>query len=84
MPAKLLLETLRMADGGRVVCDVAVPDGAVVQSVIEKSFFEEFAAVSVPNLTTQKKARIVNDNVAYLEAEADRQWHAGMRELVIR
>ena len=80
---KLLLETLRMADGGKVVCEVKSPDG-VLRSVIEQSFFEDFMGVPNPELTPQRQSRIVEENIAYLEAEAERLWLMGNRELVIR
>jgi hypothetical protein len=81
---KLMLETLRMADGGRVVCDVATPEGELVKAMIEHSFFEDFMGSPQPNLTVQKQDRIVRDNVGYLEAEVERQLQLGSRELVIR
>ena len=84
---KLLLETVRLADGGKVVCNVQTPDGAVRRSVIEQSFFEEFQGVA-PNRAAQgthtRQLRIVQENVGYLEAEAERLWQQGQSELVIR
>jgi hypothetical protein len=82
--AKLLMETLRLADGGKVVCQVATPDGGVVQGVIEQSFFEDFMGMPEPKLSPQKQGRIISENIKYLEGEADRQWRLGSRELVIR
>lgn len=82
--AKLLTDTLRLADGGRVECDVMTPDGSVAHGVIEHSFFEDFMGVPNPKLTPEKQSRIVQENMAYLEAEADRQWRMGLREVVIR
>jgi hypothetical protein len=85
---KLLLETLRLADGGRVVCAVQTPDGVVRQSVIAPSFFEEFQATVPANraaeATHTRQLRIVNDNVSYLEGEAERLWQQGQSELLIR
>lgn len=87
-PTKLLLETLRLADGGRVVCNVQMPDGAVRQSVIESSFFEEFQAPAMANragqTSTNRQLRIVQDNIGYLEAEAEKLWQQGQMQLVIR
>jgi hypothetical protein len=84
---KLLLETLRLADGGKVVCAVQTPDGAVRQSVIEQSFFEEFQGAPLARAaqtSAPRQLRIVADNVGYLEAEAERQWQQGQTQLVIR
>lgn len=81
---KFLLETLRLADGGKVVCEVMTPEGDLVKSMIEQSFFEDFMGVPQPNLTPQKQSRIVHDNVSYLESEAERLLQLGHRELVIR
>ena len=83
---KLLLESLRTADGGRVVCNVMTPDGLLRQSVIEKSFFEEFA-VGTPSQVMnnpQRQLRIVQENAQYLESEAERLWQQGQQALVIR
>lgn len=80
---KLLLETLRMADGGRVVCEVMTPDGLMRQSVIERSFFEEFAA-SPAAPTPARQMRIVQENADYLATEAERLWQQGQQDLVIR
>lgn len=82
--AKLLMDTLRLADGGKVVCQVVAPDGGVLQGVIEKSFFEDFMGIENPQLSPQKQGRIVSENISYLEGEADRQWRLGSREVVIR
>lgn len=84
MSAKLLLDSLKLADGGKVECRVAAPDGTVLRGVIEESFFEEFVAAPGAPMTAVKKGRIVHDNLAYLEAEADKQWRMGSRELIIR
>lgn len=82
--SKLLVDTLRAADGGRVECDFATPDGAVVHSVIEKSFFDEF--IPAPNFTmsAQRQSRIVQDNAHYIENEVDRQYRQGNPVAVIR
>jgi hypothetical protein len=82
--AKLLTETLQLADGGKVECDVVTPDGTVTRSVIEQSFFDEFVGAPNQHLSPKQQTRIVNDNVEYLEAEVERQWRMGNRELVIR
>lgn len=81
---KLLLETLRLADGGRVVCEVSAPDGSRAVSVIEASFFEEFIGGPKAEMTPQRQSRIVRENMGYLESEAERLWRQGARELVIR
>ncbi|MBI1309029.1 MAG: hypothetical protein GC129_04135 [Proteobacteria bacterium] len=81
---KLLMDSVRLADGGKVVCDLAAPDGGVVHAVIETSFFEDFMGMPEPRLSAQKQSRIVRENAGYLENEADRLWKAGNRELVIR
>lgn len=83
MSAKLLLDTLMLVDGGRVECSVAAPDGTVVKGVIPESFFEEFQTAPNMQLSPQRRGRIIQDNLAYLEAKADLQWRAGSRELVI-
>jgi len=82
--AKLLLETLRSVDGGKVECDVMTPDGAVVKGEIAASFFEDFMGAPEPALSPAKRTRIVRENAGYLEAEAERQWRQGHRALVIR
>lgn len=84
MSMKLLLQTLRVADGGKVVCEVSAPDGSVVQGVIDQSFFEDFTGTPRPQLTPQRQSRIVEENISYLEAEAQRLWDMGSRELVIK
>lgn len=84
MTTKLLLETLRQADGGTVECAVTAPDGTILRGAIEESFFEEFQIGPNTLLSPVKKARILHDNIAYLEAEAERQWRLGNRELIIR
>lgn len=80
---KLILETLRLADNGRVVCDMQAPSGERLNSIIEKSFFEEFTATPA-NLNPKRQLQIIQDNAEYLETEAERLWNAGQRELVIR
>ncbi|TKW60734.1 MAG: hypothetical protein DI628_07520 [Blastochloris viridis] len=81
---KLLLNTVKLAaDGGRVECSVAAPDGSVVQGVIEKAFFEDFMGVPDPKLSLAQRSRIVQDNIDYFEREAARQWSMGKRDLVI-
>lgn len=82
--AKLLMETLRLADGGKVECDIVTPDGTRTRGVIEQSFFEEFMGAPGVKLTPVQQGRIVRDNVDYLEGEVDRQWRMGSREVVIR
>jgi hypothetical protein len=84
MSAKLLLDSLRLADGGKVVCRVTAPDGTVLEGVIEKSFFDEFSTAPGQVLTPVRQGRIVSDNLDYIEGEADKQWRLGSRELVIR
>lgn len=79
---KLLLNTLRVADGGKVVCDVSTPDGSKATSVIEQSFFAEFNPTAANS--PQRQLRIVQDNVDYLETEAQRQWAMGQTDIVIR
>lgn len=81
---KLLLDTLKLADGGQVECSVAAPDGTVVPGVIEQAFFEDFMGTPEPKLSAAHRGRIIQDNVAYFEEEATRQWQAGRRDLVIR
>lgn len=83
-PARILLDTLRLADNGKVQCHVAAPDGTVVQGVIEASFFDEFMTSPLDKIDTKRKGRIIQDNVDYLEEQADRLWREGNRELVIR
>lgn len=80
---KLLLETLRLADGGKVVCDMQAPSGERLTSVIEQSFFAEFTATPT-TLNPKRQLQIIQDNTGYLESEAERLWNAGQRELVIR
>jgi hypothetical protein len=84
MATKFLLETLRLADGGKVLCDVSAPDGRVLLGVIEQTFFEEFSLANPQGMTAQKQARILQDNIGYLEGEAEKQWQAGAQQLVIR
>jgi hypothetical protein len=81
---KLLLDTLKTVDGGKVVCEVLTPEGTVVRGAIEQSFFEDFMGVPEPRLSDERKSRIVQENVAYLEGEATRLLHLGFKEVVIR
>jgi hypothetical protein len=84
---QLLLETLKVADDGRVECAVATPDG-VRSSVIETSFFADFISAGTQDgataLSPARQARIVRENVAYLEARTSELWQQGVRALVIR
>jgi hypothetical protein len=80
---KLLMETLRLATGGRVACDVQAPSGERVSGFIEQSFFEEFSATP-GQLNPKRQLQIIQDNADYLETEAERLWQQGQRELVIR
>lgn len=82
--AKLLLDTVKLADGGRVECSVAAPDGSVVKGVIEQAFFEDFMGMPEPRLSLAQRGRIVQDNLDYFEREATRQWQLGNRDLIIR
>ncbi len=81
---KLLLNTVRLADGGKVECHVAAPDGTVVTGVIEQAFFEDFMGMPDPKLTLAHRGRIIQDNIDYFEREAARQWQMGKRDLIIR
>jgi hypothetical protein len=84
---KLLLDTLKVADNGRVECSVITPDG-VRKGVIEASFFEEFLSAGTQNgataLSPARQVRIVQDNVTYLEQRTAELWARGERALVIR
>ncbi|MFN7163047.1 MAG: hypothetical protein ACK5VJ_00795 [Pseudomonadota bacterium] len=80
---KMLLETLRLANGGKVVCDMQTPNGERLTSIIEQSFFEEFSSTPAA-LNPKRQLQIIQDNTGYLESEAERLWNAGQRELVIR
>ena len=84
MSTKLLMDTLRLADGGRVECEIMAPDGTIVHGVIEQSFFQEFLTAPNEEIKPEKQGRIVKDNLAYLESVSDRLWREGNRELVIR
>ena len=77
------METLRQADGGKVVCTVATPEGPV-QGTIASSFFEEFTGTESVQMTEQRRLRIINENVGYLETQAAAQLRMGHREVVIR
>lgn len=81
---KLLLDTLRTVDGGKVVCEVLTPEGTVVRGSIEQSFFEDFMGSPQPDLSAQRQSRIVRENVDYLETEAARLLRLGFKEVVIR
>lgn len=81
---RFLLDTLKTVDGGKVVCEVLTPDGAVVRGSIEQSFFEDFMGVPEPRLSDERRTRIVQDNVDYLEAEARRLLQLGFKDVVIR
>ena len=83
MSAKILLETLRLVDGARVECSVAAPDGTLLKGVIRESFFEEFVTAPNMELSLQKRGRIIQDNLSYLQDRAEREWQAGSRELMI-
>lgn len=80
---KILKETLRMVDGGRVVCTAETTEGARVESTIEASFFEDFMGTPNPKLSFEHKARIVMDNLAYFEKEVARQMGNGHQTDVV-
>lgn len=80
---KLLLDSIRQADGGRVECTVSTPSG-VVRGVIEESFFEDFMGQPKPQLTPVQRQRIVRENAEWFQTEADRQLRMGNRQVVIR
>lgn len=82
--ARILLDSLRLADDGKVECRVEAPDGSVVQGVIEQTFFEEFMTSPTDQIDGPRKGRIIQQNIEYLETQAERLWHAGSRELVIK
>lgn len=81
--ARILQETLRQADGGRVEFTVATAEGPV-HGIIEQNFFEDFMGTPSPQLSHQRRMRIITENVGFLESEAARQLRLGNREVVIR
>lgn len=83
MLPKILQDTLRQADGGRVTCSLLTDDGRI-NGVIEQTFFDDFMNQTGETLTPAKKLRIVAENMTFLESEAAKQLRLGHREVVIR
>jgi hypothetical protein len=83
MSSKVLFETLKLADGGRVECMVQTRFGTT-PSIIEKSFFEDFMGMPNPTLSAKQQVRIVENNAEWLAAEAERQLSLGFGQVVIR
>lgn len=83
MSTKVLLESIRTADGGKVEYSVSTPEGTILTGTIEESFFEEFMGIPQPNLKPERKVSIIRDNIPWLEAETERQFQQGNRRLVI-
>ena len=83
MLPKLLQDTLRQADGGRVTCSLLTDDGRIT-GIIEQTFFDDFIGQPGVELSAAKKMRIVAENMSFLESEAAKQLHLGQREVIIR
>jgi hypothetical protein len=85
MMPKVLQDTLRQADDGRVTCTLLTDSGRI-EGIIEESFFEDFLLQPLPDggLTPARKLRIVAENSAFLESEAAKQLRLGHREVIIR
>ncbi|PZP39437.1 MAG: hypothetical protein DI585_04140 [Pseudomonas fluorescens] len=83
MTVKILLDSLRLADGGRVECRIATPDGKIVDGAIEQAFFEDFMGVPNPRIGVAHMKEILANNLDYFEKVAEQQWNMGSREVVI-
>jgi hypothetical protein len=80
MDARILKETLKVANGGRVECTV-LAGNRLVRGIIENTFFEDVLGRS--NVPAPQKLALSNDNLRYLEQMANRQLDAGEQEVVI-
>lgn len=83
MVTKLVLDSIRQADSGSVTCTLETASG-LVSGTIEKTFFEEFFAGQQQALTPSRTQRVLTENQAWLEAEAERQLASGANQVVIR
>jgi hypothetical protein len=81
MDAKILKETLKVADGGRVECTVLAGD-RLVRGIIENTFFEDILGQS--NAPAPQKLALSSANLNYLEQVATHQLDAGEQEVIIR
>lgn len=80
---KLLLNSIREADGGAVEYVVQTQTGEKVRGVIEDAFFQEFK-VTNQSMTGQRKERIAVENADYIEEMANRQIRIGLGEVIIK
>ena len=81
MKPKILKETLKTADDGRVEYTV-LADNRLYHGIIEQSFFEDVLGQS--NASTRQKMEITTHNLMYLEEITQRQLEAGESEVIIR
>lgn len=81
--ARLLLNSIREADGGSVEYTVETTTGEKVSGVIEQTFFEEFKVANQP-MTGQRKERITVENADYIEEMARRQIRIGLPAVTIK
>lgn len=80
---KLLLDSIKDADGGMVEYTVQTEQGEQVRGKIEQTFFDDFK-VRGQKMTNERKQRIARDNADYIEEIAGRQIRIGMGEVVIK
>ncbi len=81
--SKLLLNSIREADGGSVEYMVQTQSGEKVRGTIENAFFQEFK-VTNQDMTGQRKERIAVENADYIEEMANRQIRIGLPEVTIK
>jgi|GEM_PF-2109236 len=81
--SKLLLNSIREADGGSVEYMVQTQSGEKVRGTIENAFFQEFKVIN-QDMTGQRKERIAVENADYIEEMANRQIRIGLPEVTIK
>ncbi|MFZ2587339.1 MAG: hypothetical protein WAZ18_04375 [Alphaproteobacteria bacterium] len=79
---RLNLAALNATDA-HVEVSFTTGNGEIVKGSIENSFFDEFVAQPNQKLSAAKRQRILNDNVPFLIAEADRQLRLGHKHITI-
>ena len=81
MTTKVLPNSFKIADGGKVECEI-VSNEKVYRGVIEQSFFEDFFGNQPAN--TQQKLKATEDNMRYFAQMAEKQINEGEQTVVIR
>lgn len=81
MSAKLLPNSIHLADDGKVVCEVQEGE-TKYPSVIEASFFEDMLGHT--NITPSQKVRLAHDSSNYIERQATTQIRMGLPSVTVR